>query len=125
MADIDRLADELANDPLVRGYSTMTDQEVADSLNAPNRQYYVRVPSHDLLEWSGSNNRLDAVEQAHASGSTHIAMVDALVDAGVWGQSDKDAIIALGERYQTRAQELGLLGRSPEVGPAHVAQARS
>ena len=31
------LADEVANDPLVRGYSGMTDQELVDSLNTADR----------------------------------------------------------------------------------------
>ena len=34
----DALKTELTEDPLALGYSGMTDQEVADSLNAVNRQ---------------------------------------------------------------------------------------
>lgn len=32
-----KLEDEIANDPLGRGYTTMTDQQLLDSLNAVNR----------------------------------------------------------------------------------------
>lgn len=34
MSDIDPLVDELANDPLGRGYAGMTAQQAADDLNA-------------------------------------------------------------------------------------------
>ena len=37
MADIAKLAAELTDDPLTRGYAAMTDEEAADSLNTVNR----------------------------------------------------------------------------------------
>lgn len=146
------LKDELANDPLGRGYSTMSDAQAADDLNTAYRQYSVEVSSRALLVWAGANGRLKKIDAARtdtniSSGvqnvcevamrlierdeasydpndSRHTDMLGALVSAGVIVQSDADALNALGQRARTRAEELNLLGRSPEVGPAHVAEAR-
>jgi hypothetical protein len=153
MANIDRLADEIANDPLGRGYSTMTDQEVADDLNTAYRTYIVEVSSRALLVWAGENGRLKKIDAARTDSnapsgiqnicevamrlierdeaaydpndSQHADMVAALVNAGVIAQADADSLNALGERSRTRAEELNLLGRSPEIGPAHINQARA
>ena len=152
MADIEALATELANDPLGRGYASMTDQEAANDLNTAYRTYTVEVSSRALLVWAGDNGRLKKIDAARnndqvpagvqnvcevamrlierdeasydPSDSRHTDMLDALVNAGVIAQSDADALDALGERTRTRAEELNLLGRSPEIGPAHVAEAR-
>ena len=41
---------ELDNDPLGRGYSTMTDNQVIESINEPNRPAPLRpIPSAELL----------------------------------------------------------------------------
>ena len=42
------LADEVANDPLVRGYSGMTDQQIADSLNTVDRVVIVNHHSNHV-----------------------------------------------------------------------------
>jgi len=153
MADIDALSQELTNDPLGRGYSGMTDQQAADDLNTAYRAYTVAVSSRALLVWAGDNGRLKKIGAARTndqvpvgvqnvcevairlierdkasydlSDSRHTDMLAALVNAGVIAQSDADALNALGERSHSRAEELNLLGRSPEIGPAHVAKARS
>lgn len=44
------LAEELANDPLGRGYAGMSDEEVAASLMEPNRPRARLVPRGDLRQ---------------------------------------------------------------------------
>jgi len=64
MPDFLVLMGEIDNDPLARGYSTMSDQEVADSLNAVDRSIPKPVLTKDVLEYlsrqingTGSNQR--------------------------------------------------------------------
>lgn len=52
--NIAALTSELTNDPLARGYSGMTNQQAADSLNATNRPSATPVSSAELLAWSGN-----------------------------------------------------------------------
>ena len=74
------LREEILNDPLGRGYSSMTDAEIADSLNEKNRTKVVPLSSAELLAWSGGgadddNNiasryeRIEAAATSHASGA--------------------------------------------------------
>lgn len=51
MADIDILRDELINDPLNLGYTTLQDNEVAELLNVQNRQGYGVVPAPDVRRY--------------------------------------------------------------------------
>ncbi len=55
----DALKDELLNDPLVRGYSTMSDQEASDDLNIVNRER-----NRTSMSASEILNAVDAVEYA-------------------------------------------------------------
>lgn len=50
MPDFRILMNELTNDPLGRGYAGMTHQQVADSLNAVNRDRWVQLSSADIFE---------------------------------------------------------------------------
>lgn len=70
------LIDEITNDPLVRGYSGMTDAELADSLNTENRSV-----TKQFLTGSEIFNATDDVEYA------------ALTDAQ---KSSWDALCAIG-----------------------------
>ena len=47
-----------------------------------------------------------------------------LLDAFGAGTTTRDNLVAAVTVNITRAEELNLLGRSPEIGPAHVAEAR-
>ena len=147
MADIQALKDELDGDPLGRGYSTMTDQQVADVLNAQTRQQTVPIPVDEVKRylfvndlWFPIKNGTDQVAEAardaigmfdqfRVNESDVATKVDSLlsnlVSAGYATSSDKVAVQALGVQTQSRAQELSLLGASPEIGPAHVQQARA
>ena len=147
MADIEALKDELNADPLGRGYSTMTDQEAANDLNAQTRQQTVPIPVDEVKRylfvndlWFPIKKGTDEVAEAARDALTMFvafrvnesdvaAKVDSLlsnlVSAGYATSSDKAAVQALGVQTQSRAQELSLLGASPEIGPAHVQQVRA
>lgn len=61
MADYSVLSTEVSTDPLLRGYSSMTDQQVADSLNAVNRtvsriSYVGEVRSYLSAQIDGTGN---------------------------------------------------------------------
>lgn len=138
MADIERLASEIATDPLARGYAGMTDQQVADDLNTAYREiirsnlsgstiFNAIVPS----EFSGlTADQQQLVRDVFSLGDavdvgpgTNARTV--LLDAFGAGTVTRDNLVAAVTVNVTRAEELNLLGRSEEIGPAHVAEARS
>ena len=143
MADIQRLATELADDR----YSTMTDQEAADDLNTAYRQQVVPVDVAEIKRYlftrglwlpikratddaaESVRDGLSMFEQFRMNESdvagTVEAMLDGLVSAGHITDTHKAEIQSLAVTTITRAEELNLLGRSPGIGPAHVAEARS
>ncbi len=49
--DYGMLASELLDDPLGRGYASMSDREAVDSLNAANRAIRVSVSSRDIRKY--------------------------------------------------------------------------
>lgn len=139
------LREELDTDPLGRGYSSLSDQDAAASLNAPNRAAIRETfVSHRTLlarlDPAVAAGILDALEAAAASiptvkwvmfsikGETGIdlghdntrAQVDALVAGSVLSTEEGAALKALAERTVSRAAELGL----PPVDPFHVQSAR-
>jgi len=61
MSTYNKLATELADDPLERGYSGMTDVQAAGSLNTVNRDRVVAITSAELLAWSGGGANDGAV----------------------------------------------------------------
>jgi len=150
MANIKALADELRNDPLSRGYSSMTDQEAADDLNTAYRTQYRDVPVGELVgvvELRGIYEKLEAASSSEAAKLLRLAsnqspitslgygdptqrqqidnLLDKLVDDGVIDSADRDELQALGTAPATRARELHLLGLSREISAAHVSKARS
>lgn len=130
----------------------MTNQQVADDLNTKYRTKIVDVNSRWLLVWAGKNERLKKIDKARSDAGVsenvkniceiamrmiersdvsyvptdqnHVDLLNALVVSNIITQSDADGLNEIGTQFMSRAQELNLLGRSPEVGPAHVAQAR-
>jgi len=131
------LKDEIDNDPLGRGYSAMTDQEVADDLNTAYRTRNVQSFSGDFMftqtdpsEFAG----LSADKQKLWVSFTSKESVDPWATNNVefvkWVFGDASTTLNnLGNARTesiSRAQELGLLsGTRLEIGPAHVANARS
>jgi len=67
-----KLRTELLSDPLGVGYSGMSDQECANSLNAQTRSKTVAISSAELLAWSGAGatetikSRYERIEDAAA-----------------------------------------------------------
>lgn len=57
MADYKAFKSEIVNDPLARGYSSMTDQQVADDLNTAYRPHRTPIPSSELLAWSAGRSK--------------------------------------------------------------------
>lgn len=140
------LAAELSTDPLDRGYSGMTDAEVAASLNAVNRPG--PIPAKTVIKllvaegvWAKlvkstedadielvqalsvfDDFDLQDVTPVNLSGHTARQVVDARLTASTHvSDAQKTAILALENSRQSRAQELGL-GR---VLPGEVAMARA
>ena len=151
MADIDALAAELTNNPLGWPYSSGTDQQVADLLNA------VTQADHDAL---GFGTTARSVIRSNLSGSTVFNAIvpsefaaltadqqrfvrdvfslgdtvdvgpgtnarEVLLNAFGAGTTTRENLVDAVTVYLSRAEELSLLGRSPAIGPAHVAQARA
>lgn len=138
MADIQALSIEITDDPLGRGYSTMTDQQVADDLNTAYREiirsnlsgstiFNAIVPS-EFSALTADQQRFvrdvfslgDAVDVGPNTNARTV-----LLNAFGAGTTTRDNLVAAVTFNVTRAEELDLLGRSPEIGPAHVAEARS
>ena len=150
MADIEGLAKEMNEDPLNRGYSSMSDQQVADDLNTSRRTKYRDVPVAELvgvvelrgiyeklesastteaaklLRLSGNKSPITSLAYSDSSQRTQIdGLLDQLAADGIISSEDQEALKDLGTYKVSRAEELGLLGASPSIGPAHVNQARN
>lgn len=147
MPTYEKLRAELADDPLGRGYSGMTDQEASDDLQTEYRSDLHPVPMAGIVRWCARHDALDKLDTAAASGvaalrsvaraaqvmiaSPHIAefkvhdaelaaMFDALVSGGVFTAAERADLVSLGTTPTSRAAELGL-GR---VKPGYVGKAR-
>jgi len=136
MAYIEQLASEISNDPLGRGYSTMTDQEVADDLNTSYRTRNLNSFSGDFMftqtDFTEFQGLTDHKQQLWIS-FTSKASVDPWAQTNVdfvtnlFGSNSSTVSALSNARTEgiTRAEELGILGASEEIGPAHVSKARS
>jgi len=142
----DVLRGEVLSDPLARGYASMTDEQVAASLNTKDRQVVqlTLVTAKELmarmdpsvaagilqkLESEAANNPVvkwimsfitgggEGIDLGHANTR---AQIDALVAAGVLTATEGASLKALAERTVSRAEELGL----PEIKPWMVAHVR-
>lgn len=114
-----KLKAEITNDPLTRGYSGMTDQQVVDSLNTSDRNY--NKPSIGVDE---IYDALDLTEFAALSADNK-ARVDRILSMGgsvkvqgnvktelasIFGSetATRTALLAAIKTTQTRASELGV-----------------
>ena len=131
MTNYAALKTEVTIDPLVLGYSGMTDQQVSDSLNDPVRpRERDIVPSHEVFEAidPADYTALSAVEKGRLSmilsmgavrlsGANTRSALGGMFGAGV----TRNNLIALQDDTPiSRAQELGL----GSVGPGVVAEVR-
>jgi len=145
--NIDILKNEIINDPLGIGYSQMTDQEVADSLNAKIRSKIVNRMVNErsvLAEFStplaaetflqkleaiATQNPIikrairwmtpdqDGIDVGHPS---TIDMINELVTAYVLTQNEADEFLNMAKQLCSRSEELGL----GVVGDGHVKSVR-
>jgi hypothetical protein len=134
MSNNPKLRTELTTDPLGIGYSGMTDQQAADSLNAETRTELLPVEAGELTEWAMQAGRLARLRDAQ-TGQTdevrslamgaemilfrdngnvdpgnpnHVALINALVSAGVLTAADKTALVDQATHNISRAFEIGL-----------------
>ncbi len=113
------LADEISGDPLTRGYSGMTDQQVADDLNTEYRNVSVDTVASDLVVAAlvtANVNALAAGKQRTMWGiigagsvRTDDAEVKAIfADMFPAGSATRTNLLALATQSMSRANELGL-----------------
>jgi len=149
MVNIQALAAEIENDPLSRGYVSMTNSEVASSLNTVNRTVTIPAAPTSLSRWASKLGRyqriLDTAEasakgdnvrsaawivknaidvntfQLDMNNGDDEAMIDLLVTDGTLTAADKSALIGDLTVTISRAEELGWT----TVTAGHVAQARA
>ena len=147
MPTYEKLIAELADDPLDRGYSSMSDEDAAADLQTEYRSDLQPVPMASVVRWCARHDSLASLDTAASSASPgvrsvaraaqimiaspHIEsfnvhdpelseMLDALVTAGVFTLDERDDLVALGTTPTSRAAELGL-GR---VKPGYIGKAR-
>jgi hypothetical protein len=141
------LLDELQTDPLGLGYAPKSDRQRFDLLTAKTRTKNRFVPIGEFSQWltvSGVRFKLKAGERNQQTTNLvrdyidvvfglernpHITVVDpaaagaivtGLLQAGVVGQDDVNALNALFSVPVSRAEELGLTG----LGLGHLESAR-
>ena len=132
---LERLREELQNDPTNKGYSDKSNSEILDILYTPTTTKYKIISSAELLAWAGANERLLNLEDAsvnHQSRaiknvakiavemlkrdsteldlnkSDRVNMTNALIAGGVLSQDDVDDLYALAAYQISRAEEIGL-----------------
>ena len=71
------LSDELANDPLGRGYAGMTDAQAATDLNTVYRTRYRLLDTRDLLRWGFAREGLSKLRDAADRDGTFSGISDA------------------------------------------------
>ena len=143
-----KLADELTNDPLGRGYSGMSDEEAANDLMSEYRTLYSPITMGNIIRWAARYDAIYSLETAVTSGDADkrrlaraaLAMIespqvdtldigdveisgmfDELVTLGVFTSAEQDDLVAFGTSTISRATEVGL-GR---VKPGYVGKARA
>jgi hypothetical protein len=149
MMSIAKLKTELTDDPLERGYSSMTAEEASASLNTVNRTRLVALSMQELREWAGINARgfniLAGISnealtdqqrniccvadkligtddgKLDPGNALHVAMINELVSAGVISAADRTALVAKATDDISRATELGL----GKVRVGHIQETRS
>jgi len=141
------LKNEIMNDPLGRGYAGMNDAQVAVSLNTVDREIDENVNLRDLIVYLLKNNKWLGIKSEAASNALGVQkeceafmvimdnpnfvdldLTDAVVKtmlsniktAGLLDAADQAAILAMGKKAVSRAEELGL----PIVREGHVQSVR-
>jgi hypothetical protein len=137
------LKDEIQNDPLGIGYSTMDENAIMTSLNAATRAKRVLVPIWKIKKHAIENGYWvalravadDSESPLHAVATLTVdyigderfenldmdltstqTLLGGLVAGGIITQSQADDLFAMGDEFQSRATELGL----PTVNLGHL-----
>jgi len=145
--NLDTLKSEIADDPLTRSYSGMTDQALADSLNTADITIKDPISSADMLAWAGDSARYMKLKNGADSGADdtiksicfvalemikrdattfdfnladRVAMLDALVSASVLSAGDKTSLESLANKTISRATQLNL----EKVKIGHIEETR-
>ena len=131
-----RLRDELLNDPLGRGYTSMDEVGVIHSLIEVDRDVLIPIRSDDLLAWSAMSGRFMKIKRAMEDEtktdeirsiawaamkmierdgtdldlnlSDRAAMLDTLVSAENLSESDINDLYSVATKTISRAQELNI-----------------
>lgn len=140
---------EIDIDPLNRGYVSMDNYQIRDSLNVKDRVSYRIITSNELLKWSGVGGRYIKVQRASNDESlsdevrsasfaaiiminrdntifdyndtTTQSIVDILVNSDIISQSDKDDLVSSLLSPISRANEIGI----PEVRKRDIERAKN
>lgn len=149
MTDRGTLHDELTNDPLGRGYESMTDAEVVNSLTTKDRTVHADLNSNRASRWLlASGDRYEQLEQAatdsalspQVRGMAKLALaqvknrslvlrpddpadqglIDTLFTA-VFGTEERNNLMAMLARQVSRAREIGI----PNVDEQDVGHVRA
>ncbi len=146
--DYARLKAEITSDPLARGYSGMTDAQVAASLNTVDREVDQPVNLRDLIVYLLKNGKWLGIKSEAASNALGVqkeceafmvimdnpnfddldltdagvqAMLGSIKTVGLLDAADQAAILAMGKKAVSRAEELGL----PIIREGHVQSVRA
>lgn len=119
MSILQILADEISADPLVRGYSGMTDQQVTDDINTAYRTrpvglvatediYEAIVPAEYALISASDKEDLAQLYRAHSSSGVPLGGTAQNVLVGIFGagSTSRDQLIALATEPITRGVEI-------------------
>lgn len=150
MADLTKLYNEITNDPLSRGYSTMTNQEIADDLNSYYRTQYrdvsvgelagvvelnsiyekldnsTTLESNKLMRMTSNKSPITSLAYSDPTQRQQIDnLLNKIVTDNIITNEDKDKLQELGTYQTTRAKELNLLGRSNLISEGHIIKVRN
>ena len=111
-------------------YSAMTNQEALDALQLQNIETSTPIQTRDIFKYLALNNKLIQLESATADSAKMAnrmlslfeyfsvnepqvltaltATLDALITDGLLNEGDKTAILSLGSKPISRAEELGI-----------------
>jgi hypothetical protein len=116
--DYQAIADEIASDPLRRGYAGMTDAEVAESLNAASREVDVQSVTGQTIFEALVKSEYDALP---ADDKRLVQAIVGMETILLGSQNTRADLLALGKTIVSRARELQL----GYVKPGYVQKARA
>ena len=126
---LELIKSEIDNDPEAVGYATMTDQEVADSLNGKDITKNILMPLSEVHDWASSKRlfkrfadaaKLDTdlykevqfllqgkQETANFNATAASDLLDDLITEGLITAEEKSELVAKSEKQISRAEKIG------------------